>query len=311
MQKLNKYELRTLINEEVNSVDEGVAGFVTQGIKSGLKSIGLSIPGIDFILGSAVLLYELNKIRMATDKIVAMSPVKGESIIEKLTSQENEWQESLAGIRNGDPAMKNQIKDAFNDVLESLKDSIVTIVQSYDSLVAAPVAAGAGAASVGAGAVAVEGGTNIATGIVGFVTSMIPAEQVIFEFATEIAGFLSKLFGMLSSEGGEAKGKLEEFEEKGGFLIGELITNPARTLGRLGELYNALHEEGQRNRDVLVRGTKDSLAQMGGAPSSELDMSNFSAGPDLPMVAESRNRRLTDQSPVLNESRMLKLAGIK
>jgi hypothetical protein len=302
VQTLNKYELRTLINEEVNSVDEGVAGFVTQGIKSGLKSIGLSIPGIDFILGSAVLLYELNEIRMATDKIVAMSPVKGESIIEKLASQENEWQESLAGIRNGDPAMKNQIKDAFNDVLESLKDSIVTIVQSYDSLVAAPVAAGAGAATMGGGAVAVEGGTNIATGIIGFVTSMIPAEQVIFEFATEIAGFLSKLFGMLSSEGGEAKGKLEEFEEKGGFLIGELITNPARTLGRLGELYNALHKEGQRNRDVLSQGVK----------SAALDMSNFSANDnDRQMVAESRNRRLTDQSPVLTESRMLKLAGIK
>ena len=308
MEKLNKYELRTLINEEVNSVDEGVAGFVTQGIKSGLKSIGLSIPGIDFILGSAVLLYELNKIRMATDEIVAMSPVEGGSIIEKLASQENEWQKSLEGIRNGDPVMKNQIKDAFNDVLESLKDSIVTIVQSYDSLVAAPVAAGAGAATFGGGAVAVEGGTNIATGIIGFVTSMIPAEQVIFELAAEIAGFLSKLFDMLSSEGGEAKGKLKEFEDKGGLLITALITNPARTLGRLGELYNALHKEGARNRDVLAQGVKS--AAMGNT-NTELDMSNFSAGPDLQMVAESRKRTITNQGPSFNEARMLKLAGIK
>ena len=47
-----------------------------------------------------------------------------------------------------------------------------------------------------------------------------------------------------------------------------------------------------------------------GVKSAALDMSNFSAN-DRQMVAESRNRRLTDQSPVLTESRMLKLAGIK
>ena len=66
-------------------------------------------------------------------------------------------------------------------------------------------------------------------------------EQFLFAAGTKIAGFLDKIFDYL---GGESDSGLSKLAQKGGSVVMALITNPLESFSRLGQLYDALHEEG-------------------------------------------------------------------
>jgi hypothetical protein len=327
VQKLDKYELRYLINEEaqlihyggrysLNRLDESLMNKAVSGVGNLLKSAGLAIPGFDLIVGSFLALIDVAGLKSAAEKIVA--GIDGsDNILDHLGADDMTWQSSLQQIQALSKQERDLLKNEFDNFLRKLKNLVLTIIQSYDSALAAAPAAAAGAATAvagGAGAVAVEGGTNLLTSVASFIASIMEPEQFLFAAGTKIAGFLDKIFDYL---GGESDSGLNKLAQKGGSVVMALITNPLESFSRLGQLYDALHEEGVT-----------ALTDVGGAVKNlgidyakkqvglgDLDLSSFSAGPDLPMdlpmAAESRNRRLTDQSPVLNESRMLKLAGIK
>jgi len=247
--KLTQLELRKLINEEVKiiekekqQINEFAGGaIVKSGIKNLLKSAGLAIPGVDLILGSVIAGYDLINVKSSTDKVITDLPVIGNSIFQKLSASDDEWNEVLMQVQMLSEDERTILMGSFDELLTSLKNLVITIIQAYDSAAAAPIAVAAGAASVGTGAVATEVGTNLTTGLASLFAGVIPIEKFIFSLGTKIAGGLGWIFDFFKSSNPD---KLIAMEDEGGTVVTSLISSPLQTFNRLGTLYDALHNPG-------------------------------------------------------------------
>lgn len=316
MEKLNKYELRYLINEEaqlmhyhnmyrMDPLDEGVVDTAIAGLKSLGTSIALAIPGLDVYVGNALTSKKILDIVSAINEMGA-SIGGSNNILEHIASGGAEWENTLNEIQSLPEALRNKLKGEFNKLLSMIKDLVMTLLQTYDSVIAVPVAAAAGAATAGLGAAAVEAITNALTAAASFVAKITDPEQIIFGLGAKIAGYLDKIFDFLH---GENRSGIVKGSDAGDNFMKILISNPLEAFSRLGQIYDALHNPGVNVFTNVKHGLKDAA--------KEKLLANFGANDDdfqltPSMMAESRNRKLNNhQGPVLNEARMLKLAGIK
>jgi len=233
-------------------------GALKVGLQHALKSAGLSIPGVDLILGSLIAGYNLTNVAAATSQMIESLPIVGDNIIDKLSESDDEWKEVMTLVQRLPPIQRNALMEPFDKLLLSLKDFVITAIQTYDSTVAAPAAAAAGAASAGTGAVAVEAGTNLTTAVGGFIGGITPIEKFIFSFASKFAGALSAIFDFFTSTNPD---KVEEMQSEGGPVLSTLIMSPLQTFSRLGELYNALHNPGQTALTPVLRPGAEKLIQ--------------------------------------------------
>tara|TARA_B100000214_G_C23973072_1_gene631225 strand:- start:1719 stop:2690 length:972 start_codon:yes stop_codon:yes gene_type:complete len=323
VEKLNKYELRYLINEEaqlmhhhtmyrMDPLDEGILDTAIEGIKSLGTSIALAIPGLDAYVGQAL---TGQKILAITKAINEMGTSIGGSnnILEHIASGGPEWQNTLRDIQSLPEKLRDKLRGHFNELLKMVKDLVMILLQTYDSIIAGPLAAAAGAATAGLGAAAVEAITNALTAGAAFVAKITDPEQIIFGLGSKIAGYLDKIFDFLH---GESRSGIVRGADAGDNFMKILISNPFEAFSRLGQIYDALHNPGVNVFTDVKHGVKDAAMNYA-KQKSGLDFGNFGANDDFEltddmMVAESRKRKLNNHlGPVLNESRMLKLAGIK
>jgi hypothetical protein len=285
--RLNKHQLRNIVNEEYIKIDtkkqinefSGKEVF-KQSIKNILKSAGLAIPGIDIWLGSIIASADLVNVKLATDRMIKDLPVVGNSIVESLSGTDDEWKTLLFTVQNLPKEERDQLKEIFNELLASIKDLVLTIIQAYDSAAAAPVAVVAGAASAGTGAVGVEVATNLTTGIGSLIAGVMPIERFLFTAGTRIAKALEWVMSFIKETQPD---KAIDIGISGGIIAMLLTDAPFLVISRLGELYDVLYDEG-----------KSGLSALADIESTDV----------IDVVADS----FTGQ---LSESRFRKLAGIK
>jgi len=286
---LNKHQLRKLVNEEVKRIENKkqlneLAGATVfkKSIKSILKSFGLAIPGIDIWLGTIIASADMVAIKLATDRMIADLPIVGDSILNKLLSTDKEWNNVLLMVQALPEDQRDVFRGLFDELLESIKDLVLTLIQAYDSAVVAIPAGTAAAGSFGAGGVAVEVVTNLTTGLGSLIASMMPIERFLFSSGTKIAAALQWILSFIKENNPD---HVLEMGANGGEILTMLIDSPVLVFIRLGQLYDALHNEEETGLSSLK---------------------NISAKDAISSIAD-----ITIDSIPLSESRFIKLAGIK
>ena len=243
------YELNetlNAINEETGMLDTAAAAIKlgARGLEKGLKAAGkgaiLSIPVVDTIAGTMMLVSGLASFKAVADIVV-----------ENLNSDENTFSSALAAnnntawdnILNQVSAMHEDereiLEDNFEDLLHNIKSFFTTSIQAYDSIIAAPVAAAAGTAVPVAGAVATEAGVNLTTAAIGFLADTVPLERFFVDFAGKLAKIAVDVCEWILGKA-EEDGKLNNAITGAGPVFLAIITNPVVSISRLGEFYTAI-----------------------------------------------------------------------
>ena len=128
---------------------------------------------------------------------------------------------------------------------------MITAIQAYDSVLLTPVAAAAGAPTAGAGAAAVEGGGNLITGLGGFLAEIVPIERLFFELQTKYAGAVESIFKYITGSG-ENEELMSDLKEGGGPILMSIVFNPARSMRRLGDFYEAVSSKAPPTSQVAA-----------------------------------------------------------
>lgn len=233
----NKYQLC----ETLDNLNESI-----------LKSLSLSIPGVDVALGTGYFLPKYaTEIKIAVSSISSVIGFLSENDIENgFVGSDDEFQKLLSAIKNVDEDKRDQLKSAIDDVLMLIKKMIVTAAQSYDSV---PAAIGILGSPVGLALS--EGAINLLTAVGGYIVEKMPIEQFLFEFASGRNELWTKFLNLMHLL---AKGStiiptlgfslvveklliaaISKISESGGKFFEMLIQNPVELFQRLGDIYKA------------------------------------------------------------------------
>tara|TARA_Y100001973_G_C5205128_1_gene340951 strand:- start:697 stop:2499 length:1803 start_codon:yes stop_codon:yes gene_type:complete len=221
--------------EKLNPLKEG---FLPGFVEDAAKSLGLSVPGVDLLLGKMILDREAEAGRVAIEEMCDLIGVDPEILSSSLIEpSDGPMIQIIQNICNLDPAIRLESRSRFREFLTALKDAIVTIVQAYDSvfaLVAIPIP-GDEPATLPA--------VNFISGLSGFFVRTLPIERLIFSLSSRLAQMLSGALEVsqniesVSPKFGEAMSRLES-----GFgpVFSAVRQMPSLSLSRLGSLYTAL-----------------------------------------------------------------------
>jgi hypothetical protein len=218
-------------------------GFLPGFVEDFFKSIGLSAPGIDVLIGKMILDREAESGRIAIENMSNLVGISSNELAASLASPSDELMiDIIQKVCTLEDQQRLDARDQFREFLKSLKDAIVTLVQAYDSLVT--VAAGTlGPQAATPEEVVTVPAVNFMSGIVGFFTRALPIERLIFSLSSNLAKMLVSVMDIsdtleaASPEYGEAMSRLDS-----GFgpAFSAIRTSPALSLSRLGTLYAAL-----------------------------------------------------------------------
>lgn len=264
----SRYSMTNLFEED--HIDEGLGRIiVTKGIPKLAKSVGLSIPGLDIALGTALAGLSAAKIKSASDDLVRDLDVPEGALSEGLSSDsEDAWQEIMShiSVENTD-----ELKEDFDNFLEELKSLFLTLIQTADTAIAAGPAAVTAATGVAAPVAAAELVIPQAvTGTAGLIGEFVPVERWLFDMAGHGAAAYEKVFEWVKGIGPESARKFIDKMEEGGGPLAAILLNPHRSFRRLAQLYRALHHPEEATPGSLV--AKGSLKKVGDTMTKEFDI---------------------------------------
>lgn len=305
MQRLNKYELRYLINEETKStqysqqkLDEGALDYIENLAVTALGHAGfgdaaaaIKAVGPDaYRVGKSAM--ELNaELEKATNGMLNLVDFFREDIDDSPEMQEALMMISSPGLSQAD---RDLIKQKLIRLGENTKKLLVSIVSIFPDVVI--------------------------SGSIALVITNMPIEEFLIEAAGVFADMMDK--AEESMVGGAMKGFLEFIAKLANGPAGLLFNSPLITFKNMGALANATLNPGvtpfkQLSTSLSSAGVADMAKGFAKDKASDY-FNNFSAiddfdldASDFQMVAESVKRTSVNQGPSFNEARMLKLAGLK
>ena len=221
--------------EELNPLKEG---FLPGFVEDAAKSLGLSIPGVDLLIGKMILDREAEEGRVAIEEMCAAIGVDPDVLASALIEPlDDPMIQIVQNICNLDPEARLGARSRFREFLTALKDAVVTIVQAYDSVFALVAIPAPGDEPVTVPVV------NFISGLSGFFVRSLPIERLIFNLSSRLAQMFTGVLEIsghiesVSPEFGEAMGKLES---SFGPVFSAVRHMPSLSLSRLGSLYAAL-----------------------------------------------------------------------
>ncbi len=242
--KLPVYSLGTKPRRRQQKLNPLKEGFLPGFVEDFVKSLGLSAPGIDVLIGKMILDREASSGNVAIEEMCNIIGVDSGSIAAAMIdSSDDPMIEIVQKICNLDAETKLEARTQFREFLESLKDAIVTLVQAYDSVFAL-IAGQLGPQAATPEEVATVPAVNFISGLSGFFVRTLPIERLIFNLSSKLAQMftgameISDHIESVSPRYGEAMGRLES-----GFgpVFSAIRQKPALSLSRLGSLYSALN----------------------------------------------------------------------
>ena len=226
--------------EKLNPLKEG---FIPGFVEDFAKSIGLSAPGIDVLIGKMIIDREAEAGNFAIEEMCRIMGVdSGIVSTAMIDADDDPMINIIQHVCNLGEEDRIRARDQFREFLESLKDSIVTLVQAYDSVFA--LVAGQLGPQIGTPEeIATVPAVNFVSGISGFFVRALPIERLIFNLSSKLAQMFTGVMEIsdhiesVSPRYGEAMGRLEA-----GFgpVFSAIRQKPALSLSRLGSLYSAL-----------------------------------------------------------------------
>lgn len=218
------------------------------------KSLIGGIPIVDVIFGSYRLSKMAEAIRNFSEKISEkMGQSKGYFGDCLKADSDTKWKNLIkdyAMLTQKDKKTAEEVNDLFNQVLENLKDFVITLIESYDTIAETVITLPASMGTLTLPAIAFG---NIGTGIAGFTARSVPFERVLFAGGGYIAEGLKTILDLFLGNSKESKAleqigeedntildmkqKFKEMEDKGGSAMSAFLFSPVETLARLNEFY--------------------------------------------------------------------------
>lgn len=218
-------------------------GFLPGFVEDFAKSLGLSVPGVDVLIGKMLLDREAESGNFAIEEMCRLIGIESGTVSTAMIDDDDgPMIEVIQYICNLDPKDRLEARTQFREFLESLKDAIVTLVQAYDSVFTL-LAGQLGPQAATPEEVVTVPAVNFISGISGFFVRAMPIERLVFNLSSKLAQMftgvmeISSHIESVSPRYGEAMGKLES-----GFgpVFSAIRQRPALSLSRLGSLYAAL-----------------------------------------------------------------------
>ena len=244
-----------------NAIAKNTLGKTGLGKKIIKSAIG-GIPIVDVIYGTYRLASVAITIREFGDQMSNLLDKEpgyfGQALIENDGSHWNNLIKRVIYHAAKDPEMQKVLKDTFNNLLENIKDFIITLIEAYDT----PVEAAAGAPVAGIGAVFTTAVGNATTFLLGLGARTAPIERVLFSGVGQIAKGISAIIEFVFGKGDKTKtNKLQDqivnLEEKGGSVLFGILRSPVDTLDRLHDLYKVLDEDAKEYIKTFKTHVKD------------------------------------------------------
>jgi len=219
-------------------------GFIPDFVSDFFKSAGLSVPGIDILIGKMILDREAERGKVAIDNLCSGIGVSVNELSASLIDPNDDPMiliiQRVCELSDND---RLDARDYFREFLKALKDSIVTLVQAYDSL-AVVVAGQLGPQAATPEELVTVPATNFISGLAGFFTRALPVERLVFNLSSRLARMLigtMEISDTLEKASPRYKEAIDRFESGFGPIFSAIRSKPALSLSRLGTLYAALN----------------------------------------------------------------------
>ena len=241
--KLPIYSLGTRPRRRVQKLNPLKEGFIPDFIVDAAKSIGLSAPGVDILIGKLILDREAAAGNEAIDEMCSIIGIDAGHLAAAVMDHDDDPMVSIIQVVcNLDPQDRLNARDYFREFLEALKDAISTIVQAYDSAIAL-VAGQLGPQAATPEEIVTIPAVNFISGLSGFFVRSLPIERLVFDLSSRLAQMFAGVMdvsGALESASPEYGEAMRNLEDGFGPLFSALRQNPAISLSRLGTLYSVL-----------------------------------------------------------------------
>tara|TARA_B110000211_G_scaffold186280_1_gene211431 strand:- start:1337 stop:2641 length:1305 start_codon:yes stop_codon:yes gene_type:complete len=232
-------ETLSAINEDWELLDTAASGlkYGARALKAAGKSTLLSMPFIDTIAGSMMLVSGIGSFKQLTDDIIEKINVPENTFAQAMSSEDDEaWLEIINVVNSLDEQKRAELEEHFEDVLHNIKTFITTAFQAYDS-----VFASAGVVGGPVALAAAETGANLTTAIAGFIADTVPWERFALDLTGKFAAMIKAMFDfILGQKEKDESSKMSEAIENGGPIFLAILTHPVRSMTRLGEFYTAI-----------------------------------------------------------------------
>ena len=232
-------ETLNALNEDWELLDTaaGALKYGGRALKAAGKSTILSIPFIDTIAGSMMLVSGIGSFKSVSDIIIEKIRVPENTFAEAMASESDaSWNKIINVVNTLSEKEREELEEHFEDLLHNIKTFITTAFQSYDSVFASASGLG-GPVALAAG----EGVTNVSTAVVGFVADTVPWERFAVDLAGKFAGLIKSMFDfILKNKEDDSGDRLSKAIDDGGPIFLAVLTHPIRSVARLGDFYNAI-----------------------------------------------------------------------
>jgi len=232
-------ETLSAINEDWELLDTAASGlkYGARALKAAGKSTLLSMPFIDTIAGSMMLVSGIGSFKQLTDDIIEKINVPENTFAQAMSSEDDEaWLEIINVVISLDEQKRVELEEHFEDVLHNIKTFITTAFQAYDS-----VFASAGVVGGPVALAAAETGANLTTAIAGFIADTVPWERFALDLTGKFAAMIKAMFDfILGQKEKDESSKMSEAIDNGGPIFLAILTHPVRSMSRLGEFYTAI-----------------------------------------------------------------------
>ena len=227
-------------HKKLNPLKEG---FIPEFVADAAKSLGLSAPGIDALIGKMILDREAASGNLAIEEMCRIIGIDSGAVAAAMVDVDDDPMIAIIQyICNLDMEDRLSARTKFREFLKALKDAIVTLVQAYDSVFTL-IAGQLGPQVATPEEVVTVPAVNFVSGISGFFVRTLPIERLIFNLSSKLAQMftgvmeISEHIESVSPRYGEAMGRLES-----GFgpVFSAVRQRPGLSLSRLGSLYAAL-----------------------------------------------------------------------
>jgi len=221
-------------------------GFLPGFIGDFFKSLGLSAPGIDVLIGKMILDREAESGRVAIENMCDLVGISSNDLGASLIDPADDTMILIIQrICSMDDQQRLEARDLFREFLKSLKDAIVTLVQAYDSLVTIGLGQ-LGPQAATPEEIATVPAVNFMSGIVGFFTRALPVERLVFNLSSNLAKMfvnVMEISDTLEAASPKYKEAISRLDSGFGPAFSAIRSSPALSLSRLGTLYAALSGE--------------------------------------------------------------------
>jgi len=244
--KLPVYSIGVHPNSGKRGIKNLSEGFLPSVIGDFFKSLGLSAPGIDVLIGKMILDREAESGRVAIENMCDLVGISSNDLGASLIDpSDGPMITIIQRICSMDDQQRLDARDLFREFLKSLKDAIVTLVQAYDSLVVLGLGQ-LGPQAATPEEIATVPAVNFMSGITGFFTRSLPVERLVFSLSSNLARMFVNVIEIsdtLEAVSPEYKEAISRLDSGFGPVFSAIRSSPALSLSRLGTLYAGLSGE--------------------------------------------------------------------